>query len=115
MAMVTIQEAAQMLGISVATVRRKLHTGVLKGTQEDPPTGRWWVELPDEGPLPENGSEPYGGDCADLRETVAILREELVSKNKQIEQLHVLLQQAQAALPVPRDSRPWWRRVWRRD
>jgi predicted ArsR family transcriptional regulator len=115
MAKVTIQEAAQTLGISVATVRRKLHTGVLKGTQEDPPTGRWWVELPDEGAFHENDSEPYTDDCADLRETVAILREELEAKNKQIEQLHVLLQQAQAALPAPRENRAWWHRLWHRN
>jgi hypothetical protein len=42
-------------------------------------------------------------------------QQQLEAKDKQIEQLHILLQQAQAALPVPRDSRPWWRRVWRRD
>ena len=34
-------------------------------------------------------------------------------KDRQIEQLHVLLQQVQAALPPPRPIRPWWR-VWRR-
>jgi predicted ArsR family transcriptional regulator len=113
MTKVTIQEAAQTLGISVATVRRKLHMRVLKGTQEDPPTGRWWVELPDEGTFHENGSEPYTDDCADLRETVAILREELEAKNKQIEQLHVLLQHTQAALPTPNHSRSWWR-FWER-
>jgi hypothetical protein len=112
MTKVTIQEAAQILGISVATVRRKLHTGVLKGTQEDPPAGRWWVELPDEGLPLEDDGDHYDDDCADLRETVAILRDELVSKNKQIEQLHVLLQQAQGALPAPRDNRSWWQ-FWR--
>jgi excisionase family DNA binding protein len=110
MAMVTIQEAAQRLGISVATVRRKVHAGVLKGTQDDPPTGRWWVELPKEGSLPENDDGPDSND--DLRETVTILKEELAAKNRQIEQLHILLQQAQAALPVPKNGRPWWRRWW---
>jgi hypothetical protein len=44
---------------------------------------------------------------------IATQKEELASKNKQIEQLHVLLQQAQAALPAPRDNRPWWR-FWQR-
>jgi DNA repair exonuclease SbcCD ATPase subunit len=41
--------------------------------------------------------------------------QQLEAKDKQIEQLHVLLQQAQAALPAPRDNRPWWQRLWRRD
>jgi hypothetical protein len=42
-------------------------------------------------------------------------QQQLEAKDKQIEQLHVLLQQAQSALPAPRDSRPWWQRLWRRD
>jgi chromosome segregation ATPase len=44
---------------------------------------------------------------------IATQKEELLSKNKQIEQLHILLQQAQAALPAPKDTRPWWQ-FWRR-
>jgi hypothetical protein len=48
-------------------------------------------------------------------ETTAQLQEQLQSKDGQIEQLHVLLQQAQAALPAPRDHRPWWQRLWRRE
>jgi hypothetical protein len=35
--------------------------------------------------------------------------EQLEAKDKQIEQLHVLLQQAQAVLPAARDNHPWWR------
>jgi Tfp pilus assembly protein FimV len=42
-------------------------------------------------------------------------QQQLEAKDKQIEQLHVLLQQAQAALPAPRDNRSWWQRLWRRD
>jgi hypothetical protein len=41
------------------------------------------------------------------------MRSQLEAKDKQIEQLHVLLQQAQAALPAPRENRPWWR-LWQR-
>ncbi len=38
---------------------------------------------------------------------------QLEAKDKQIEQLHVLLQQSQQlALPVPKDSWRWWRRFW---
>jgi hypothetical protein len=40
-------------------------------------------------------------------------QQQLEAKDKQIGQLHILLQQAQAALPAPRDNRPWWR-FWRR-
>jgi hypothetical protein len=48
MATLTIQAAAQSLGTSEITIRRKLRTGQLSGHQEDPPNGRWWVEIPDE-------------------------------------------------------------------
>jgi hypothetical protein len=41
-------------------------------------------------------------------------KEQLDSKDKQIEQLHVLLQQARAALPVPRENGHSWWRFWRR-
>lgn len=108
MARVSVPEAAQRLSVSVATVRRRIRSGVLKGTQDDPPNGKWWVELPDDSPAL---GEP-DGDSASLRELVEILREELVVKNKQIEQLHILLQQAQVALPAARQDRPWWRRWW---
>ena len=43
-----------------------------------------------------------------------ILSQQLEAKDRQIGELHVLLQQAQAALPAPRNNRSWWQRVWRR-
>jgi hypothetical protein len=59
---------------------------------------------------------------ASLNEQVQTQKEQLSTKDRQLEnkdrqigELHVLLQQAQAALPAPRDNRPWWRKVWRRD
>jgi transcriptional regulator with XRE-family HTH domain len=50
-----------------------------------------------------------------LWDRIRAQEEEIAAKNKQIEQLHVLLQQAQAALPAPKDNRPWWQRLWRRN
>ena len=41
-------------------------------------------------------------------------QQQLEAKDKQIEQLHVLLQQAQAALPAPKEDRPSWWRFWQR-
>jgi chromosome segregation ATPase len=77
--------------------------------------------IPDEA-ISEGHDSDVMGELQTLREMVSMLhaqveadREELTSKNKQIEQLHVLLQQAQAALPAPRDNRSWWQRWWRRD
>jgi hypothetical protein len=49
---------------------------------------------------------------ASLNEQVDSLKGQLGSKDRQIEQLHVLVQQAQAALPAPKEQRSWWRRLW---
>jgi hypothetical protein len=123
---VTIAEAARILGVPEKTVRRQVRNGELPGTQSDTPQGfRWMVEIPDGEPQQENRSEDYTA----LRELVSVLREELAvrdrqleakdqqleAKDRQIGELHVLLQQAQAALPAPRDHRSWWQRWWRRD
>jgi hypothetical protein len=46
---------------------------------------------------------------------IGFLKEELEARRREVQELHVLLQQAQAALPAPRDNRSWWQRLWRRD
>jgi hypothetical protein len=44
-----------------------------------------------------------------LSEQVKVQQEELGAKNKQIEQLHILLQHAQSALPAPKENQhSWW-------
>ena len=70
----------------------------LKGRQDPTPQGFvWTVEVPDD--LPGEGE--HGDGFADLRDMVATLKEELASKNTQIQELHVLLQQQARALPSP--------------
>ena len=109
--MVTIKEASTKLGLSENTVRRRLHSGLLNGYQEDPPNGKWWVEVP-EGVEVQESQHQEGSE----HELVVVLREELMVRDKQLEakdeqirELHVLLQQAQAALPAPKENRRWWR------
>jgi hypothetical protein len=127
--LVTLPEAAQRLGVSVDTVKRRLRRGELRGQHVPRPQGyTWLVELPDSqmgGMADCTASSTAALDSAtievlNLREMLAMTqsqiatqKEELLSKNKQIEQLHILLQQAQAALPAPKDTRPWWQ-FWRR-
>jgi hypothetical protein len=133
--LLSIGQAVTRLGVSEVTIRRRLRKGELKGQKRETPQGYvWLIELPDD--VSEDKKNGSDGEGESLSELVAALRsqvegqqelvdslqaqvkvqqEELIAKNKQIEQLHVLLQQAQAALPAPRDNRPWWRRVWRRD
>jgi Helix-turn-helix domain len=104
---VTISEAARLLGISEPTARRRVRSGELPGTQMPTPQGFvWMVELPDD--LPIDSSSP--GEIAALRELNAHLKaqveaqqSELEARRREVQELHVLLQQAQTALPEPRD------------
>ncbi len=114
----TIQDAAHKLGVAESTVRRRLRNGELEGHQMPTPQGfTWMVDLPDElGAQQESqpaGEEGVLWELVDaLRYQVTGLEGQLGTKDRQIEQLHVLLQQAQATLPAPRSTRPWWR-IWR--
>jgi hypothetical protein len=143
MALLTITEASHQLGVSVHTLKHRLKRGEIEGQQQTTPQGFvWLIEVPDEAPKADVGT-PDGSDdvpvdvacgtSADipnatlrelhrmeefiesLKDEVSTLRSQLETKDRQIGELHVLLQQAQAALPPPRDNRPWWRRVWPRD
>jgi excisionase family DNA binding protein len=134
MQQVSIDEAARLLGVSQDTIRRRIRNGELKAHQETRPQGYVWrVILPDEELEPE-GQNHVGDTCLSselveaLRNTIqrqddaiAQLRTQLEAKDRQLEtrarevqELHVLLQHAQAALPAPRDNRSWWQRLWRR-
>jgi hypothetical protein len=141
MELVTMTEAARRLDVTVETVKRRLRRGELQGQKQPRPQGfTWLIEMPEDtgdrdstpsvtpSDTPTSNAEVHRLEdmISLLQKELDITREELehqrsvyqselVSKNKQIEQLHVLLQQAQAALPAPRDSRPWWRRMWRKD
>ena len=137
MALVTLAEAAHHLGVSVDTVRRRLQKGELQGQQQARPQGFiWLIDIPEE---TEPSSSVAGsqadaevnsevslaacqGEISRLESMVAMLQErvnaqqeELEARRREVQELHVLLQQAQAALPAPRDNRSWWQRLWRRD
>jgi hypothetical protein len=127
MELVALPEAAQRLGISVDTVKRRLRRGELKGQRVPRPQGyTWLIELADTHVdcMADSKAELDSAtiEVLNLREMLAMAqsqiatqKEELEAKNKQIEQLHVLLQQAQAVLPVPRENRSWWHRLWHRN
>jgi hypothetical protein len=108
-----IKQAAERLGISEQTVRRRLHSGLLNGYQEDPPQGRWWVELAEEDLNEDQNGSGVVSIVEILQAQLVAKDQQLAAKDKQIEQLHILLQQAQAALPAHRDNRSWWR-FWQR-
>jgi hypothetical protein len=132
MPLVTVGEAADRLKISTQTVKRRLKNGTLQGEQKDTAQGYiWLVDISEaetdttilNDDIPGDTSAVTSREMERLDLMIEILQKELEhrdgqleTKDRQIEQLHVLLQQAQAALPSPGGTqRSWWRRVWRRD
>jgi hypothetical protein len=138
MELVTLAEAAHRLGVSVDTVRRRLQKGELKGEQQARPQGFiWLIEMPEETGQPSNSSAVWQAAeeanslasvaacqteinrlesmVAMLQDRVNAQQDELEARRREVQELHVLLQQVQAALPAPRDNRSWWQRLWRRD
>jgi excisionase family DNA binding protein len=128
---VSIKEAARRLNVSDLTIRRRLNSGELQGVQE--PKGKshiWWVLLPEEeidsqAESPEQDGELQDdtqGEVTALRELVGVLKGQLDIKDKQLEtrarevqELHVLLQQSQAGLPASKDNHSWWHKLWHRN
>ncbi|HZA24377.1 MAG TPA: helix-turn-helix domain-containing protein [Dehalococcoidia bacterium] len=120
---VTLAEAALRLQVSEKTVRRWVHNGKLQGTQVSTDRGfQWMVDIPDALPDPQAGSGEASTELQLLRDMNALLKDrldmmdrELETKNNQIRELHILLQQAQIALPAPQSTQslPWWQ-FWRR-
>lgn len=109
MADFSITEAAQQLGVSTATVKRRLHNGTLKGRQDPRPQGFVWVvELDCDGDNDDNTTGSDAALIAALHAQVDQLTEELASRRQEVQQLHVLLSQAQAALPPPAPARRGW-------
>jgi len=106
---VSVGEAARRLGVSTDTIRRRIGKGELTAHQEPTPQGfRWEIEL-------EPNDQPLNGHDRDnellvttLQAQVQAQAEELDARRVEVQQLHVLLQTAQAALTAP-ERRPWWR------
>jgi excisionase family DNA binding protein len=112
---VTLSEAAVRLKLSERTVRRWLHSGKLQGSQMPTDRGfQWLVDIPDDLQVEPEGEAP--GEMQALRDMNAVLMrrldladQELEARRREVQELHVLLQQAQAALPASQGApRPWW-------
>jgi len=122
---VTIAQAAAELSLSTDTVRRRLRIGQLSGTKERHAGGyRWLVDLDDpaggvapdrpgleDGPRRAEPSPPTAPDALQeaLQCRIDSLESQVTAKDKQIEQLHVLLSQ-KALESAP--ARPWYA-FWR--
>jgi predicted site-specific integrase-resolvase len=126
MARLTIKEAAERLGISEVTIRRRLRTGQLKGYQESPPTGKWFIQVSDDAVAQEEVDTDEDEDSLQLvgalrdtikrqDEVIALLKHQLEAREREVQELHVLLQQFGTALPAPGDNRSWWHKLWHRN
>jgi excisionase family DNA binding protein len=72
---VTISEAARRLGVAEKTVRRRVHSGELMGTQVSTRQGfTWMVEIPDDVSDSDGHDRIESGAMADL---VEVLKEEV--------------------------------------
>src|SRR2546423_290524 len=102
--LVTVREAAVVLGVSDDTVKRRLKLGQLQGQQEKIRNGfRWLVLLPEDEPVPAAAIATgmaglVQGELERLRDEVTFLRTELERRHQEVNQLHVLLGQAQSQL-----------------
>jgi hypothetical protein len=138
----SITEAAASLGVSQDTIRRRIRKGELKAEKVYTPKGpAWMIDLPDDAQADETvasanahegAEQAYAGRDTDgyaepngdsrtawaevhrLEQMVSILQSEVETRRREVQELHVLLQQAQAALPAPRENRQSWWRFWRR-
>jgi hypothetical protein len=104
---VSIAEAAQRLRLSEQTVRSRIRSGELPGVHLETPQGFIWaVELPDNSPT----EQPHTGEDKTLREFIAALQAEIERLHVELESRRREAQQFQAALPMPDEKKPWWRR-----
>jgi len=119
MIMVSIREAADRLGVSQDTIRRRLRAGTLRGEQEETPQGfRWRVEVAtsDQEATTNRQEHPQASDTlvAVLQNQIEAQAEELDARRREIQELHVLLQTAQTALTAPKEGiRTAWWRFWK--
>ena len=86
------------------------------------------VELPEDAGDPDSigtgTTVPQGDDSVNhqvstgevrrLEEMVAMLQHQLEVRERETQQLHILLQQSQAALPAPKEDHHSWWRFWHR-
>jgi len=107
MAELTVTEASRILGLSAATIKRRLASGELTGRKEPRPQGyTWMVEVDTDRPqIKDSSLEESSTGTAELT-MITWLQEELTARRREVAELHQLLAQ-QTALNAGR--RPWWK------
>ena len=108
---VTIAEAARCLGMSIDSIRRRIAKGELNAHKVPSPHGEiYMVEIPEDAlPAPEANEEKEDSAATidAMLKTISILETELDARRREVQELHVLLQQAQKhCLPVKQKIKP---------
>jgi hypothetical protein len=104
----TLPEAAASLGCSLAAVRKRRERGQLRGVLRE---GRWyvWLRPPETGDTARDSGHDSRHDTGDMSQAlvhhlsseVELLRDALAVKDRQIGELHVLLQRALEQRDIP--------------
>ena len=111
----SIAQAAAKLGVHPTTIRRQIRSGKLPAKMVD---GQWIIhddtiaQATDQSNRPKQGT--LDGDGGAYQAILAVLEHQLEEKDRQIRELHVLLQSAQEqtqrmiSKPTPRWLPRWW-------
>jgi hypothetical protein len=122
---VTIAEAARCLGMSIDSIRRRIAKGELNAHKVPSPHGEiYMVEIPEDAlPSPETNDEKIDSTATidAMLKTISVLENELDARRREVQELHVLLQQAQKQLPPgktenkaaePHQKVSWWKKLF---
>lgn len=112
-----LDEAARRLGIHQATLRRRLHKGLVRGVKQETPQGYvWLVELDeaDAGAAPTStyadgyaaspqppAQDGLAQEVALLKDHVQDLRDTVRAREREVQELHVTINRLLLALPAP--------------
>lgn len=110
---VDLTTAAGVLGVTVATLRKRLQRGTIAGFKAA--DGSWRVVMDKVDSPGQMGGQDHAALIATLRDEVQFLRSQLQARDDDIRRLHVLLQQHQQtgrALPDQRSVPQDWMRMW---
>lgn len=111
--MLPLDEAARRMGVHPATLRRRLHKGVARGTKAQTPQGYvWMVEVdgddaqagPTQAASVAEAAPTHDGlaqEVARLSDHVQDLRDQLKAREREVAELHVTLNRVVLALPAP--------------
>jgi DNA-binding response OmpR family regulator len=113
-----LKEAQEITGLSQQTLKTYIHQGKLDAKLVGSGQHKHWEINPEslesvEKKRPKDDDNSQQTDTQLLINTqqrqIQVLEQELERRAREIQELHVLLQQAQAAIPAPKESRSWWR------